>query len=237
MEWCGGGRAKGHEMRRPVDRIASDRELEASMQFRLIYRGPLRATQKDPYVGQVEPPARAKHKHTIRQAFHAQLKELWATNTFLRTTKLPKEPLPFPGRDFAPMAEVLAGKYQQNGYRFVPLVREELTLLCSLDILFLRRDIPGGVITAGDIDNRLKTLIDALRMPKNSSELVGSENPEKGEDPFYCLLEDDKGVTKLSVETDTLLDQPDSDDPALVHLVIRVDVRPYHVCGINHNFL
>jgi hypothetical protein len=35
-----------------------------------------------------------------------------------------------------------------------------------LNILFLRADIPGKVVQSGDIDNRLKTLFDALRMPQ-----------------------------------------------------------------------
>lgn len=82
------------------------------------------------------------------------------------------------------MAEVVADLYRQNGYRFVPLVREDWSLMCSISILFLRRDFPGSVIQAGDIDNRIKTIIDALRIPKHAQELVGNETPLEGEDPF-----------------------------------------------------
>ncbi len=69
------------------------------------------------------------------------------------------------------MVEDIASQYQESGFRFVPLVRESLSLLCSLDVLFLRRDFPGSVISAGDIDNRIKTLIDALRRPRSGNEL------------------------------------------------------------------
>lgn len=205
------------------------------MRFRLTYEGPLRATQGEPRNGQVEPRRRAAHKHAIRKHFHKQLKELWNTDKFLKETTLPSEPGTPSWADQAPMFEVVANMYCENGYRFVPLVREGLHLLCAIDVLFLRRDIPGSVIEAGDVDNRLKTLIDALRKPRIASELVENEIPASDEDPFYCLLEDDKYVTKLSVETDTLLDPP-NDDGSHVRLVITVDIRPYYITMLNLSF-
>jgi len=36
--------------------------------------------------------------------------------------------------------------------------------------------------------------------------------PAEGKDPFYCLLEDDRLVSHLEVETDTLLDTPTGDN-------------------------
>ena len=107
-----------------------------------------------------------------------------------------------------------------------------------MSILFLRRDIPGSIISAGDIDNRIKTVIDGLRRPRNGKELVGNETPQAGEDPFYVLLEDDKQVTHLEVETDTLLDPPTGGafDHRLVRLLITVDLRPYNVTMFNLSF-
>lgn len=137
------------------------------------------------------------------------------------------------------MAEFVASRYNENGYSFLPLVRQELSLLCSLDILFLRRDRPGGVVSAGDLDNRVKTLIDALRRPKNSAELRGNENPAVDENPFYCLLEDDTLVTKLSVDTDDLLDPSSGNtevDRRQVKLVITVELKPYDVNMFNLSF-
>jgi methylmalonyl-CoA mutase N-terminal domain/subunit len=133
--------------------------------------------------------------------------------------------------------EAVASNYHELGYRFAPLVREKISLVCSLDILFLRRDIPGGVITsAGDIDNRIKTVIDALRRPRYAQELVGNEVPSEGENPFFCLMEDDSQVDRLSVETDALLNVGEDSDHRRVQLVITVDVRPFNVTTFNLSF-
>jgi hypothetical protein len=195
----------------------------------------------------------AGHKQKIRRHFHRQLRHLWSVNKFLREHKI------FPthvasGRSIRSDAELLRGndpleklslleavasQYHEFGYRFVPLVREEISLLCSLEILFLRRDIPGSIISAGDIDNRIKTIIDALRRPRSQSELIGADaTPTSDDDPFFCLLEDDAQVSRLIVETDTLLDPPIG--PNLHHsetrLVITVELRPYEVTLFNLSF-
>jgi len=94
---------------------------------------------------------------------------------------------------------------------------------CALDILFLRREGPGSLIrSGGDIDNRLKVLFDALRMPQTCDEVCG-DSPTPDEDPFFCLLEDDKLISKVAVETNWLL-TPLADNEHIndVHLVIRV---------------
>lgn len=220
------------------------------MKFRLIYNGPLRATQRDKVANQKNP--LAAHKHEIRKVFHTQLRQLWKTNKFLNEGKLTINPDHEPSllsqrnesildtmHGYAPMDEAIALKYQNYGYKFVPLVRDSVSLLCYLNILFLRRDIPGSLVTAGDIDNRIKTIIDALRMPQNKQELIGYETPGEGEEHFYCLLEDDKHVTQLSVETDTLLSPFSEDETAnqLAHLVITVELHPYFVTLDNVGFV
>jgi hypothetical protein len=222
------------------------------MRFRLTYEGELYASGRDPEGGQRVP--MAEHKQRIRKQFHGQLKQFWQNNKFLRDHQVkpiefnltPAQMVQFigslggPHQEKVPMAEYIASKYQRNGYRFVPLVREDISILCSLDILFLRRDFPLGVISAGDLDNRVKTLIDALRIPKNANELRGNETPAEGEDPFFCLLEDDDLVTALRVETDMLLDPPKNEgtDAARseVKLVISVELRPDNVTMFNLNF-
>jgi hypothetical protein len=86
--------------------------------------------------------------------------------------------------------------YAKFGYNFLPLISEYFGLTCSLDILFLRRDAPGQLIqSGGDIDNRIKVLLDGLRMPKSVEEC--KEVPKEGENPFFCLLEDDSLITKI----------------------------------------
>ncbi len=94
-------------------------------------------------------------------------------------------------------------------------------------------------ISAGDIDNRIKTVIDALRRPRNQAELVGDDaTPGPDEDPFFCLLEDDKMVSHFSVETDTLLDPPTNEeaDQRKAKLIITVELRPYYVTTFNLSF-
>jgi len=120
--------------------------------------------------------------------------------------------------------------FSRCGYNFVPIVLRELLVYCSLDILFLRPDPPGELLLSGDIDNRIKTLIDALRMPESSQELGGYTAPEADEKPFFVLLEDDRLVTRLAVETDMLL-QPTGPRAGKqdARLVITVTLTPYQM--------
>jgi hypothetical protein len=76
--------------------------------------------------------------------------------------------------------DALAILFSMFGYRFVPLVTLDLELLCNIEILFLRFGNPGGVINrVGDIDNRLKTLFDALSMPRDANQLGSFTTQDK----------------------------------------------------------
>jgi hypothetical protein len=196
----------------------------------------------------------AKHKQGIRKKFHGQLKQLWQTNKFLKDAGVNKDEIHArPGlvprmlgvaflgvgpRPLVPLVDYIAANFQRNGYRFVPLVCEEFWLLCNLNILFLRRDQPPTVLDAGDLDNRVKTLIDTLRMPTSGNELAGNERPAEGEDPFFCLLEDDHSVTGLTVETGTLLDPPVAGDggAARAKVIVSVELKPNDVTMFNLGF-
>jgi hypothetical protein len=222
------------------------------MRFRLTYEGELRSNQRDPQGGQYD--RLATHKQGIRKKFHTQLQRLWETSKFLKEAGVDKTAVHlrpsqvsaalgvgYTGllpRPLIPLREYVSSNFESNGYRFVPLVCEEFSLLCSLDILFLRRDFPQGVVSAGDLDNRVKTLIDTLRVPKSANELKGHETPADGEDPFFCLLEDDDLVTSLSVESGMLLDPPVNGDggDARVKLIIAVELKPDDVTLFNLGF-
>ncbi|NTU74387.1 hypothetical protein HGB07_09740, partial [Candidatus Roizmanbacteria bacterium] len=111
-----------------------------------------------------------------------------------------------------------------GNFRFVPLISQDLHLICELNIVMLRPEPPGLLITqGGDIDNRLKTLFDALRVPKNIGELPKEAAVAPDEEPFYCLLEDDNLITSISVRTDRLLTSSGNDSE--VHLDIQVETR------------
>jgi hypothetical protein len=200
------------------------------MEFRLVYEGELYSTQKDPVRGQ--PDKRREHKHEIRKKFHYQLERLWELTPFLKTGKSSGpglssyaqiKPPPLPNKD------TLAARHALYGFNFIPLVTRDLHLLCGIDILFLRPDPLGEVLQSGDIDNRIKTLFDALRIPV-AGEDYSKRTPEDDEKPFYCLLEEDKLITKISVETGQLLSRPNpKPDMTDVLLIVTVTLRPYEL--------
>jgi hypothetical protein len=194
-------------------------DRDSNMHLTLTYDGPLwGTTQRD---------NRVDHKHAIRRKFHPQLRRFWQTHARLSTARNTSIGIVMgSGQDTAApyLWEDLACQYERAGYNFVPLVREESNLMCSVKILMLRPDPPGRLVTSGDIDNRLKTLFDSLRMPDTLDEVRGG--PAEDEKPFYVLLQDDKLITHLSVETDTLLERVGAEwDKNDVRLVISVDLR------------
>jgi hypothetical protein len=174
-------------------------EFEEIMEFRLIYQGPLLASTGGD--------KRAAHKHRIRKYLHRQLAELWKVQyplTRIRDswTHL-QDASTGENRKWTKLDEICE-RNANLGFRFAPLISKENGLVCSLDILFLRREIKHGkiVTVGGDLDNRIKTLLDALTIPQAFTE---NEKPEEGENPFFCLLSDDKLITQLKITADRLL--------------------------------
>lgn len=173
------------------------------MRFVLHYRGPLRAN------------GRPDHKHDIRKALHSQLARLWQ-----------QEPLSGYPRLLQPRER------EQNycllrpfgAFTFVPLVNAEMNVLAELRVTLLRPETPGNLITqGGDIDNRLKTLFDALTMPRHASQLPADAAPAADQAPFFCLLEDDNLVTAVSIRTEQLLEP--AIDASTVDLTVDVETR------------
>jgi hypothetical protein len=85
------------------------------------------------------------------------------------------------------------------------------------------------ILSQGDIDGQLKTIMDALRIPDGAQETANAR-PEAGETPFFCLLEDDRLVSEVHVTTDELLSLPGKPDvdPNDAYVVIRVRVGHRH---------
>jgi hypothetical protein len=113
---------------------------------------------------------------------------------------------------------------------FVPLVRESYALGCSLSILFMRNEPVGRVYHGGDLDNRIKTLLDALTIPQANQVCADTERE------MHVLLEDDSRVTGVSVDTCQLLSNPDKPKNE-VRLVIGVTVTVLDARGYNMPFL
>lgn len=196
------------------------KRLGEAVEFRLTYEGILLGASRDN--------KRPKHKHEIRKTFHKQLKRLFEFHpafVIYRETE-----------DNRLQYEKVIRANQKFGFNFFPLATRQLSLTCGISILFLRPDVPGDVMKSGDIDNRLKTIFDALRVPHNEAEL-GGHAPGDDEDPFFCLLEDDSLITNVSAETDTLL-QPTGDEWEKndTRLVMTIRLQPYHVTFQNIAF-
>jgi len=180
------------------------------MQFRLVYQGKLPAAGGSG--------TRNKEKHAIRKVLHKQLAQLWQCQPILSPYLIADSPNNRSG------AEMMADKFERCGFRFLPLFHDYFgSLACALDILFLRRDQPGDLIKyGGDIDNRIKVLFDALRMPQECQELDG-QKPAEDENPFFCLLQDDRQITEVNITTDRLLTPQTTDENINdVHLIIHV---------------
>lgn len=198
------------------------------MEFRLTYAGKLLAHRNN------KQQDRSLHVHEIRKEFHQQLRNLWKEHPVLKRG--------YPSGSHIPDPETMWGEtINQDGFIWKPIVTERNGLICALDILMLREGRPGEV--RADMDNRLKTLFDALRMAKNSLELgegtkKGKQEPESEEYPFYVLLEDDRLITHISVTSDMLLEPVKGAEPeTAVRLVINVTVRPYNVTINNADFV
>ena len=211
------------------------------MRFRLTYDGILRASGNRS--------GRRPEKWDIRNAIHPQLAELWATDPtmtrvrdaamvprksgyfYIEGSHLDEElpPRKYDPKEFKDLfAPVVVG-----GHEFMPLIRESVGLACSLDIVFMRKGEIGSLVSQdGDLDNRIKTLFDGLRMPTPSE--MGNHRP--GEEPFHCLLEDDALITGFQVDTDRLLTKPGGNIHE-VRLVIDVSVRVMHAGMFNLPFL
>jgi hypothetical protein len=145
-----------------------------AMQFRLTYAGPLFSASSGNN--------RVEHKHDIRRALHPQLRAYWDHHPFLREWRGHKDG---PTHDYNSrqlMRDELADRFARCGYRFTPLVTREWELYCAINILYVRPGWPGNVLH--DIDNRLKTLFDALRLPADSSQLGKHVTPQPDENPF-----------------------------------------------------
>jgi hypothetical protein len=180
------------------------------MQFRLVYQGKLPAAGGSG--------TRNQEKHAIRKVLHKQLGQLWQCQPILSRYLIADSPNNRSG------AEMMADKFERCGFRFLPLFGDYFgSLACALDILFLRRDQPGDLIKyGGDIDNRIKVLFDALRMPQECQELDG-QKPGEDENPFFCLLQDDRQITEVNITTDRLLTPQTTDENINdVHLIIHV---------------
>jgi hypothetical protein len=157
------------------------------------------------YDGTLPSRGTASDKQQIREALDPQLRELWTHEPLVN----------YP--EFLQVAETnkISVLLPRGDHVFAPLICKPLRLLAELDILMLRPELPGGIVTSGgDIDNRLKTLFDALRVPGVAQEIASSTRPSSTKEPNFTLLEDDALITRVNVETDRALGRAGSESGA-----------------------
>jgi hypothetical protein len=172
------------------------------MDFTLVYQGDLKAN------------VNTKQKQEIRRVFHPQLKALWQYPPLDTMQDMLKEN---PPKNVSVIKQI-------GSFQYATLINKNLKNAAEIEITFLRPSPPGSlIIQGGDIDNRLKTLFDALRMPQVPTEIPSGDFPTESEKPFYCLLEDDVLITKVAVNSDRLLGSTESAN--YVHIVIHVKTR------------
>lgn len=208
------------------------------MRFHLIFSGFLPSSGNKP---------KPKDAQRIRDELHPQLEQLWRVHRALQRLKrtaivdngdsglISVDETPFDAeRDVekypADENEIdLTAPIEISGKLYKPLVRNSLNLNCSLSINFLRNEDPGAIILqGGDIDGRLKTLLDALTMPKPE---IAMRHPS-AQDITYCLMESDSLVSKINIDTDRLL-VPSRSHHHDVHLLITIEISVLRVARWN----
>lgn len=204
------------------------------MEFTLVYDGPLPAAGAQG--------KRVKEKHEIRKQLHPQLRRLWELKLphWLIGTQTSRLTCKFTAGQ--PIVNQIATGFPRCKHsphcrhKFVSLVRSDLMLACRLEVLFLRRGSPhGGIISDGDIDNRLKVLFDGLRSPHDCDELPSDAEAIEG--GMYCLLQDDSLISDVRITADTLLTpQAQDEGKAYVQLIIGVRLRPLEFREGNADF-
>ena len=180
---------------------------EDAMRFRLLFSGEIKAHREL----DIKPP----HKHDIRAYLSPQLERLWKTKAGLqryasvigakargeRGEQYPEGSLYCEENRLAGL-EYLADLNKKLNTRFIPLIVPTFCLRCRIDVLFLRpEDTPNHILQSGDLDNRIKTLFDAMRIPQNHEVVDDGKT-------HFVLLQDDSLISELSVVGDNLLTLP-----------------------------
>lgn len=176
------------------------------MELTLFYRGVLASNG-----GTTE-------KQSLRRVFHQQLTEFWKQNPLKDYRHLWDSSLPL----FKDESDI---RQKRGLFDFVPLVNEHMHLVADLQVHLLRSEPPGSVkAQSGDLDNRIKTLLDALRMPRVADEIPTNDAPSTDERPFFCLLEDDALINSFSVVTHRWLEPGVSRKEAILIVNVRTAV-------------
>jgi Endodeoxyribonuclease RusA. len=146
------------------------------------------------YYGKLKSRDNATGKHAIRQTLHHQIHSLCMSDPFENAFK---QDLDGTRSDKDKPMYV-----EHDGKRYWFLISEYLATVVDVNITILvPHDLGRMVQNGGDIDNRIKTLFDALRVPAVASEIPASDAFEYGTSGMYCLLQDDKLINRVSIRS------------------------------------
>jgi hypothetical protein len=157
-------------------------------------------------------PAKADSADKTRLRFFLsrQFKRVWETH-FEKRHPLDKLPVDkarkLPSDDCKPYFVT-----EMDGYRFVPLVSHGNRIHCQVAIRYGRWRTGGmaQVLDSGDLDGRIKALLDGLSIPNpgQSSVDVSKVQPDHLANTCFVLAEDDRLIERVEIETFDILDSP-----------------------------
>lgn len=171
------------------------------MEFSLIYQGDL------------PPNGDATVKWRLRKQFDAQMRRLWAAPPLKDNAK-------YIDQNYLPSECYLGRKV--GDIEFVSPISEKISTHADLTIQILSAGQGQKLtLTGGDIDNRVKTLLDSLQAPQSRQEIPSDcDVPDDGR--IYSVLDDDKLVNSLTVRIGRLLTVDDYSRTALAVVDVRV---------------
>jgi hypothetical protein len=182
-----------------------------AMRFPLSYEGPL-PSSGNPRNG--NPTPKLEQIWKIRTAIHHQIRAVYDNHMAFQENSDQSRIL---------FAE-LNVPVMVDGKKFFSIARVKFKLKCELRIELHVNHAVASVITNGaDLDNRLKTLFDALRAPHNQQEIKGYM-PDDIEN-FCCLLEDDVIISALQIETfrNTAVPAGSPLDHVRLNMIVRLE--------------
>ncbi|PKK88533.1 MAG: hypothetical protein CVV64_18440 [Candidatus Wallbacteria bacterium HGW-Wallbacteria-1] len=151
----------------------------------------------------------AAHKHSIRCDLQKQIRKLWQREISNHGDKSV--------RDFICQETSV----KKNNGEYIPLMGRFFGVSCKLEILLLKpKEVNIFQSDSRDLDNQLKTLLDALAVPPDSQAM---NLPPNEANPFYVLLEDDKIVKDIRIRVAELLEDCTDQDELLA--VIEVTAK------------
>ena len=159
------------------------------------------------YLGPLKSNGDAQHKSDIRQKFSEQLSTIYKREITENENQS--------------VRELVEEKCTRTiaGIKYTSLVNRTLGLYAKLSVTMLSTKNSSIFANAqGDIDNRLKTIFDALSIPQESPGIkIRGKLPEL----TICLLEDDVLIREVRVKVGELL-TPEA-EKSCVHVLVDVE--------------